>query len=282
VSLAVGGPPIISPAIISDDSSWGYFLVGGMFVFINDNYFMSLFFFFSGYFVPKSFHKKGRHAFLMERVKRFEIPFVLMTFFIGPYVKGGLQYLLFSLPKGEALPTLPLMDPGTTWFLQQLIVFSIIYAFACGKGWSPKIKCPSLCGFYGIATVLGVLGYIADIFFPTQDDFFGVPNFFAHYHLYTIFFFGGCVAQRNNWMEEIKKKSRAAIYIVAIVSIMIFAAIKLLHIYYPAQPPVLHAIVHAIFVFLSYGFMSVSVSLSIIVFFMDYVDKEYFFTEFFS
>jgi hypothetical protein len=84
-------------------------------------------------------------------------------------------------------------------------------------------------------------------------------------------------------MEYIKKKSRAAIYLWASVSIMIFAATELLGpIYDPAQSPVLHAIILAIYGFVNDGYIGLSVSLSITVFFMDYVDKEYFCTDFFT
>ena len=46
---------------------------------MNQSYFMSLFFFVSGYFVPASYDRKGRHDFLKDRFHRLGIPFLIMT-----------------------------------------------------------------------------------------------------------------------------------------------------------------------------------------------------------
>ena len=43
----------------------------------------------SGYFVPKSLDKKGIHEFLFDRAKRLLTPFVVYTFFLGPFVEYG-------------------------------------------------------------------------------------------------------------------------------------------------------------------------------------------------
>ena len=77
------------PGLLAMNEGWGYIVVGGLFVLINASYFMNLFFFYSGYFVPKSFDKKGRYTFLLDRVKRLGIPFVVYTYIIGPYIELG-------------------------------------------------------------------------------------------------------------------------------------------------------------------------------------------------
>ena len=108
---------------------------------------VSLFFFFSGYFVPKSsFDKRGTHVFLVERAKRLGIPFVLIAFVvIGPYstiLQEDYISVSFLLSRRRTVcPHLVVWlqyTPDVTWFLQQLIVLSIAYAFACGKGLSPN------------------------------------------------------------------------------------------------------------------------------------------------
>lgn len=60
------------------EMGWGYKVLN-IFIGMNDSYFMSLFFFYSGYFVPKSYDKKGRYGFLFGRMKRLGIPFVVFT-----------------------------------------------------------------------------------------------------------------------------------------------------------------------------------------------------------
>jgi hypothetical protein len=229
VTIAVGGKPggaIFSPSVVSVEGNWGSIL-GDICTSLSQSYFMSLFFFFSGYFVPKSFDKRGTHIFLVERAKRLGIPFVLMTFVIGPYIAGGFQYLFFYQEDKLFAPS-SLASPNVTWFLQQLIVLSIAYAFACGKGWSPKITCPSLWGFSGIATVLGLTTGVVLMFFPMLGGVISVPVFWLMYLSYVVFFFGGALAQRNNWMEAIKTKSRLAIYLWAILSAALLIAGSLL------------------------------------------------------
>ena len=55
---------------------------------INQSYFMGLFFAFSGYFVPRSFDRKGIEAFLHERFIRLGIPFTLYFTLLGPVSSG--------------------------------------------------------------------------------------------------------------------------------------------------------------------------------------------------
>jgi len=253
-----------------------------LFTMISQSYFMALFFFYSGYFTPKSFDKRGTYVFIMDRAKRLGIPFVLITFFIGPYLHSQLLTLILYQRSD---PVLFPVQPGVTWFLAQLLILCIVYAFACGKGWSPKISCPSLLGFLGISVVLGLVGGIGSVFLP--DFLTVVPNgatvvmlahnFWGQYFSYVVFFFGGAVAQRNNWMEAIKTKSRVVIYLWAILSTVgavIFA--------YLANILGLGFAWDFGFGFFFGGLMTVSISLAVTVFFMDCVDKKYLFTNFFA
>jgi hypothetical protein len=141
---------------------------------INASYFMHLFFFFSGFFVPKSFDKKGTDVFIMERAKRLGIPATIYSFFIGPFCP---KFPLLFLVPGESSFIWIFFYPGSCWFIMQLLLFNIVYAFACGKGWSPKISCPSLLGFFGIASVLGLISGITTMFFGVGQYLILVPSF---------------------------------------------------------------------------------------------------------
>merc|ERR1712232_51571 len=161
---------------MTDDlMNWGTIIMG-IFIYTNASYFMGLFFFYSGYFVPKSYDKKGRYDFLFDRVKRLGIPFVVYTFVLGPYLQNGLTHVFFGLdfPAGTT-------NCGPTWFLNTLMTFSIIYAFACGKNWSPKIDCPSLLGFFGFSILTGALVTVVLLFANGYDFFFGVPLFWQDF-----------------------------------------------------------------------------------------------------
>jgi len=269
------------PAYLSmtdDLMNWGTIILG---IFINTNasYFMGLFFFYSGYFVPKSYDKKGRYDFLFDRVKRLGIPFVVYTFVLGPYLQNGLIHVFFGLdfPAGTT-------NCGPTWFLNTLMTFSIIYAFACGKNWSPKIDCPSLLGFFWFSILTGAMVTVVLLFANGYDFFFGVPVFWQDFPTFPIYFFGGAIAQRNNWMDNIRQMSRLAIYSWAIAAFALntcataFISAKVM-----SSPSSGEFVVVQIITGLVYkGILQVGICLAVSVFFMDHFNKKYWCTPFFS
>ena len=61
-------------------------------------------------------------------------------------------------------------NPSHLWFLLMLMIYGIAYAFGCGKGWSPKIACPTLLGFFVSSIVLGSIAFVVGLFFPTNSS----------------------------------------------------------------------------------------------------------------
>ena len=261
--------------IYPDQVSYWYKVVAVMLT-VNQAFFMNLFFFFSGYFVPRSFDKKGAYVFITERAKRLGIPFVVYVFLLGPFCRR--MYVLAFYKGSNEVPFSTFFEDGPVWFLNQLIVLGIAYSFLCGKGWSPKIACPSLLGFLGIATVVGLLSSLFAMAFPSSDGIMMVPTFWNQYLGYVVFFFGGALAMRNNWMESIKAMRRAPIYVLAAICFGLIA----FEIFYetPVNWPLwattlYHAVTTA-------GWGAIVFSLAVTVFFMDFFDKTYFFTDFFA
>ena len=164
--------------------------------------------------------KNGAYEFLFERVKRLGIPFVLYTFFLGTFVRDGVMTLLFHSPF-EPYSN----NTGPMWFTCHLIM----YTLACGKNWYPKTACPTLLGFFIIGAVAGLASGILMLFQPSDHGgrFLAVPMFAQDYISYPTYFFGGALAQRNNWMRTIETKfSRKVIYGVALLAISIVAIVK--------------------------------------------------------
>jgi len=286
IAMLVGGGTTIwgVPVIYTDN--WGSKALN-LFITTNASYFMQLFFFFSGYFVPKSFDKKGSVVFLQERIKRLGIPSVVYSFLIGPYVQIGFGYLFFNKQYWLAdkfVSALPLVMTGVTWFPQTLIVFNLIYAFACKKNWSPTMKCPTVFGFFLLSLMIGTVTGIINLFLPGDRSFFGASVFGFDYFSSILFFFGGAIAQRNNWMDDIKeKRSRMAIYSWMILAFLFviwnFVLFPLLG--FPTSYtdyPSLHVIGFAVYI----GPVQMGLSLGVVVFFMDYVNRSYWCTQFFS
>merc|ERR1712070_213531 len=91
---------------------------------------MSLFFFISAYFTPRSYDKKGSETFLYERALRLFIPGLLVTFGIYP-----LGCLIAQLAAGVPtwytgytfLQDIFVLSAGPTWFVFWLLIFSYAY-----------------------------------------------------------------------------------------------------------------------------------------------------------
>jgi len=263
---------MVSP---TSQRSWGNVTLF-LFTMLNQSYFMNLFFFFSGYFVPKSLDKKGVHEFLFDRAKRLLIPFVVYSFFLGTFVEYGFRSLFFpnkfDFPSGT-------YNWGPTWFLIQLMIFSIIYAFACGERWNPSIKCPSLLGFFIIGIIIGIFAGILAMFTPPAGSFMTVPVFWSSYLSYIVYFFGGAVAQRNDWMTSIKNMSRVVIYLWAVLSTALYCPIFLFFIEDMASVPFALLAMGVLWK----GVLCMGLSLAVTVFFMDYSNRKFkYLTPFFS
>jgi len=271
-----GGPIIGNKEDIDPNKNW-YFKLLNFFLYHNSAYFMGLFFYYSGFFVPKSFDKKGQRNFLFERVKRLGIPRVVCCFIINPYALSGLQYLLWER-NDQANPTFmpPLFRDGPTWFLQQLIVFGILYSCICKRGWSPEMECPTIFGFFFWSLVIGTFSGVTGIFYSSRG-YFAVPLFWRNYPQYVFYFFGGCIAQRNDWMTELKtNRSRIGIYVWLVLT---FAMKRLTNCLEDALNESAATFFRNL---LMQGVMGMGISLGVTVFFMDFVNSSYWCTKFFE
>ena len=74
----------------------------------NAAFFMGLYFFISGYFVPRSFDKQGAKQFVHKKLLRLGVPLLFM---------GG----IISILSGKA-------EISHMWFVESLLVFCLVYA----------------------------------------------------------------------------------------------------------------------------------------------------------
>lgn len=192
----------------------------------NQSYFMALFFFYAGYFTPRSFDKKGRHAFLQDRLRRLGIPFVFCSFFWYPYVEYPIRQALFYPDQATVI-----VFYGTSvwWFLAALLSFSTIYAFLCGNDWDPRMAFPGMTRLLLISLLLALWTSLVKFIVDPSGSLtpFLVPQGMLFITLYTLAFFGGAIAQRNDWMTALRKTSRAWNMAIALFSLLWFAAIQL-------------------------------------------------------
>lgn len=114
---------------------------------INDTYFMSTLFFISGLFVWRSLEKKGAKAFVISRLKRLGIPFIIGVLVLIPlaYYPAALQYASLNSVKAISITEFWTgvastgFISGPFWFVLVLLTFDVLAALVFGVR-SKRIK----------------------------------------------------------------------------------------------------------------------------------------------
>ena len=156
----------------------------------NAAFFMGLYFFISGYFVPRSFDKQGTKQFVHKKLLRLGVPLLFM---------GGIISILSGKP-----------EIGHMWFVESLLVFCLIYALI--RQWVQPVNeaCyskPTIIGLLVVALLMGVGSYFIRQISP-QDHWiwpFGIiplPMEPAHYLQYVMMFVLGILAYRFQWLDK--------------------------------------------------------------------------------
>ena len=160
---------------------------------VNAAFFMGLFFFIAGYFVPRSYDKQGVWVFVKKKLLRLGIPVVLVT-------------ALLTYATGQ-------LEVGHLWYVESLLLFCLVYALVRRFVSPIQVKSNvSLGGLLAVALVMGVGGYFIRQVSP-QDNWIWVLGFIhiepAHYLQYVIMFVLGVLAYRGQWLTEIKNRTGA-------------------------------------------------------------------------
>ena len=156
----------------------------------NAAFFMGLYFFISGYFVPRSFDKQGSKQFIQKKLLRLGIPLLFMG-------------AIISVLTGK-------LEICHMWFVESLLVFCLIYALI--RKWVSPIDSdcnskPTIIGLLIVALVMGIGSYFIRQVSP-QDHWiwpFGIiplPMEPAHYLQYVMMFILGILVYRFQWLNE--------------------------------------------------------------------------------
>ena len=160
---------------------------------VNAAFFMGLFFFIAGYFVPRSYDKQGIWVFVKKKLLRLGIPVVLVTALLS-YITGQLEV-------------------GHLWYVESLLLFCLVYALVRRFVSPIQLKGDvSLGGLLVVALVMGVGGHLIRQVSP-QDNWIWILGFIhiepAHYLQYVIMFVLGVLAYRGQWLTKMKNSTGA-------------------------------------------------------------------------
>lgn len=163
------------------------------FLSVNASFFMGLYFFISGYFVPRSYDKQGAKTFIGKKLMRLGIPLLIVTAILTP-LTGQLEV-------------------AHLWFVESLLVFCLIYALARQFVTLRSDDCewrPRTWGLLVVAVIMGAGGMLIRSCSP-QDNWIWLLGFIhiepAHYLQYVMMFCLGIAAYRFRWLDKIGNRT---------------------------------------------------------------------------
>jgi len=185
-----------------------------LFTGINQSFFMTLFFMLSAYFTVGSLDKKGNIKYLKDRLIRLGIPLIVYVLLISP-----INRIIAAYAKGETYSYKLAWHTGPLWFLEALLIFSIIYMLVRNKSAKDtNIDFPRNLTICKAIFILSILTFIVRIFFPVGVwiHVFQLADF-VHY---IFMFYVGTLAYKHHWFEKISDEMARPWKITAIIAII--------------------------------------------------------------
>lgn len=200
---------------------------------IQQAFFMSLFFAISAYFLVPSYDRKGARKFLLDRAKRLGIPLVVYFFFLGPtlvYMSGRFYGRINdSWPQFMSKTALDYLDGGRIgplWFVETLLIFSVVYVGIRLLRPPPEPPrtprpLPSPIKITGFILLLAALTFGVRIIFPFGAAIAGLQ--LGEFPLYIALFVLGVYAYRHYWLDQLDPKATRPFICAAVVAIAVIA-----------------------------------------------------------
>lgn len=193
------------------------------FVILCQSFFMGLLFFYSGYFTPGSYDRKGVGGFWKDRLLRLAVPMVAYTWFlskvpnyINQFANNGMRWSFLEYTWRTFWSS---ADKGPTWFLFALLIFTIGYTLwrlithlirPGDRLWMRRLAAPRTITLLGFALIMA-LGLLAVVQTVPFGETFTVLWIFdlqmGFFPQYILLFIAGILAYRNGWLALLQGKS---------------------------------------------------------------------------
>jgi peptidoglycan/LPS O-acetylase OafA/YrhL len=192
-------------------------IIAALLLGVGASFLLGLFYMISGYFTPGPFDRKGAGPFLVDRLKRLGIPLALYALVINPLViylaavHGGYEGSFWRFVT-ERTSDLTNASVGPLWFVEGLLIFSILYAlvrvvaerfFVRGPSERQPPGVPSNRSLALFALALGLVTFVVRIWAPVGWQWEPPHLELAHFLSYSAMFVVGLAAYRGNWLARL-------------------------------------------------------------------------------
>lgn len=197
---------------------------------LNQSFFMGFFFLISGYFVPAAFDRKSSGRFIRDRLVRLGLPLLFFTLLIRPillipeYLSSGAPFWRFYLAT---------WDPGPTWFLEVLLVFTLGYALLRQFRPAPAAAIPPAApparAIVGYAVTLAAATWAWQLVVTpeTYVPVLGLPTA-SFLPQYLSMFVLGVLARRRGWFAGLTRRTARVAAVVATLSAVVLMPLAVL------------------------------------------------------
>jgi surface polysaccharide O-acyltransferase-like enzyme len=213
--------------------------LGGWFCAVNQAYFMGLFLLISAYFVPGAYDRKGPGRFVVDRLVRLGLPLAAYSWVIRPvciyfWKRSEINQPFWDWYTGDYFRVFGLMGGGPLWFIEALLLFSLLYALARALVKPRQIPTQSEAHFprNGVlilfALSLAVASFLVRIISPVNATFLPLNFQFANFPQYIAFFIAGLVVYRQGWLSALPDRVGKRWLGVAIFLILLYPPLGLM------------------------------------------------------
>ena len=192
---------------------------------------MALFFLVAGLLTPRSIDRKGPRRFARDRLVRLGIPLAAFTLILWPvmtfglYRAAGSDWTLWDVYADD-----PTLDNGPLWFVEALLIFSLVYA--AWRAWGPRdprgrVAGPSEPLHARHLVLLGGGIAIATFFvrrwFPFDSLQFGNAHVWQWPECIGLFGLG-IVSARRGWLDPVSERIRRGCGWVTMIAVTVLLA----------------------------------------------------------
>lgn len=182
---------------------------------VNQAFFMGFYFLIAAYFVPRSLERKGSQQFLKERFLRLGVPLAFQLLVVGPFLSYGLGITVWGFNGsvwayiGQYWKNYKGLDTGPLWFVEALLIFSVVYALWWWLARPPaqavrrEGAAPGNMAVAIFALAVGLITFVVRIWLPVGWIFAPLGLQFPHFPQYISLFAVGTIAYRRGWLSAI-------------------------------------------------------------------------------